>query len=229
MIICKVYILDSKITFVFNDMKCSFPFPNFLIDLMYLYDNKSINPFLYNCIERLSDYTSIECMVTRNYLNNVFENGIAVTNFGLMSIKYEQVNENTYTEICYASSLNNVLDFALMKCMDKLSFIKKCKNCGKYFFSYNYYNTKYCNRIYNNTGKTCKEIGANTVWLKKKNNDPILKLYSKEYKRHFAWIRYGKIDKQDFYVWSAQARLMRDKCINGEITFEKFQDWLQRK
>jgi hypothetical protein len=62
---------------------------------------------------------------------------------------------------------------------------------------------------------------------KKKADTPALKAYSKEYKRRFAWIKYGKISKEAFYEWSEEARKKRDLCVNGDITLEKFKAWLK--
>jgi len=42
------------------------------------------------------------------------------------------------------------------------------------------------------TGKTCKEIGAIRVYQEKVSKEPAIKAYNKEYKAHFARIKYKR-------------------------------------
>ena len=87
--------------------------------------------------------------------------------------------------------------------------------------------TPYCDRPLDKEGHTCKEIGAVRLWEKKREETPALKAYSKEYKRRFAWIKYGKIPKEAFYEWAEEAREKRDLCMNGEMSIEAFKAWLE--
>lgn len=89
-------------------------------------------------------------------------------------------------------------------------------------------NTEYCDRPLDSEGHTCKEMGALRLWEKKKAETPALKAYSKEYKRRFAWIKYGKIPKEAFYEWAEEARKRRDLCVKGEISVEDFKLWLEK-
>ncbi|MCL5935777.1 MAG: DUF6076 domain-containing protein [Firmicutes bacterium] len=95
-----------------------------------------------------------------------------------------------------------------------------------YFALTGHINTEYCDRPFDSTGRTCKEIGALRIWEKKKVENPALKAYSKAYKKGFAWIEYGKITKEAFYEWSEQAREMRELCLKGSIALEEFRTWL---
>lgn len=67
-----------------------------------------------------------------------------------------------------------------------------------------------------------KEMGALRLWEKKKAESPVLKAYSKAYKKRFAWIKYGKITKEAFYAWAEKAREKRELCIKGGITLDEF-------
>ena len=55
----------------------------------------------------------------------------------------------------------------------------------------------------------------------------LFKVYRREYKRRFAWIRAGRISDSEFYAWSEQAREQKKKCDEGSITAEDFQRWLK--
>ncbi len=75
-------------------------------------------------------------------------------------------------------------------------------------------------------GRTCKEIGAVTQWAKSKSGDVVFKEYRREYKRRFAWIKSGRIDSEEFYAWSEEAREKKAECEAGKISFEEFSAWL---
>ena len=55
----------------------------------------------------------------------------------------------------------------------------------------------------------------------------MFKVYRREYKRRFAWIKAGRISDSEFYAWSEQARVQKKKCVEGSITAEQFQRWLK--
>ena len=58
--------------------------------------------------------------------------------------------------------------------------------------------------------------------------DELLKIYRREYKRRFAWIRAGKISQADFSVWSKEAQKEKEKCETGEVSQAEFVRWLKR-
>ncbi|MFU1797724.1 DUF6076 domain-containing protein [Paenibacillus azoreducens] len=57
-------------------------------------------------------------------------------------------------------------------------------------------NAEYCERLFAVPAKTCKEIGALNQWERKKADSPALKAYTREYKRRFVWIRYGRTTEE---------------------------------
>ena len=56
----------------------------------------------------------------------------------------------------------------------------------------------------------------------------LLKIYRREYKRRFAWIRAGKISQKAFSAWSKEAQKEKEKCENREISQKEFAQWLKR-
>ena len=56
----------------------------------------------------------------------------------------------------------------------------------------------------------------------------MLKIYRREYKRRFAWIRAGKISQEAFSAWSKEAQKEKEKCEAGEISQGEFAQWLKR-
>ena len=69
--------------------------------------------------------------------------------------------------------------------------------------------------------------GAFQQWTKKQSDDPVFKVYRKEYKRRFVWIRAGRISDTDFYAWSEKAREEKKKCDSGALSLEDFTAWLK--
>ena len=66
-----------------------------------------------------------------------------------------------------------------------------------------------------------------TQWAKSKRGDVVFKEYRREYKRRFAWIKSGRIDSEEFYAWSEEAREKKAECEAGKISFEEFSEWLR--
>lgn len=82
------------------------------------------------------------------------------------------------------NSINELLDLYVGFFIDKEIDLRKCENCGKYFISEN--GTKYCNNLFENTNKTCVEIGAKIKY----SNKSIPKKYNTIVNRYRRKINY---------------------------------------
>lgn len=118
--------------------------------------------------------------------------------------------------------------FEIFKVIQNNFVINKCENCGRLFIptttSNNPYqkgrnDQKYCNNLYKDTGKTCKEIGASNKYKKKVDNSDILKEFKKEYKkmygRHYNHPKDFK--EKQFKEWSKKAVALRDSYNDNQI------------
>ena len=65
-------------------------------------------------------------------------------------------------------------------------------------------------------------------YLQSHAQDEQLKIYRREYKRRFAWIRAGKISQEAFSAWSKEAQKEKEKCEKGEVSQREFTQWLKR-
>ncbi|URJ67542.1 DUF6076 domain-containing protein [Paenibacillus polymyxa] len=115
----------------------------------------------------------------------------------------------------------------MRKCNRRKLPFRICKNCRRYFALSRNKNAEYCEHPFAVPTKTCKEIGALNQWERKKADSPALKAYTHEYKRRFAWSRYGKTTEEVFYQWAELAKLIWDACLHREITIETFLEWLR--
>lgn len=168
---------------------------------------------------------SIQDKLSSFYTANI--NNSSLFAFRSLQLRYSQMEEGTFTEVLEVRSLFDIPDFLVRECLRLELPFRICKNCGRYFALSRNKNAEYCERPFAIPTKTCKEIGALNQWERKKADSPALKAYTREYKRRFAWIRYGKTTEEIFYQWAELAKLNRDACLRGEITVEAFLEWLK--
>ena len=121
----------------------------------------------------------------------------------------------------------DMIDYSLRSCVERETTVRRCKNCGRWFPQTGRVSAEYCERPVAEGQPTCREAGAFQQWTKKQSDDPVFKVYRKEYKKRFAWIKAKRITAEQFYTWSEQAREMKKKCDQEAITLEEFEDWLK--
>ena len=112
--------------------------------------------------------------------------------FQPMKISFEFVEEKQFAEVLYPQNMYDLIDFSLRECIRQRIAMRTCKNCGKYFALTVHGSTEYCSRVFDSRGRTCKEVGAMRQYLQSHAQDELLKIYRREYKRRFAWIRAGE-------------------------------------
>ena len=131
-------------------------------------------------------------------------------------------------EVYELQNTEEQIRFELFKVIQNNFTINKCENCGRLFIPSTTSNNpnqkgrndqKYCNNLYLDTGKTCREIGALNKQKEKVKNSLILKEYNREYKRmhglHYNHIKEFK--EKQFKEWSKKARELRDSYIDEQI------------
>ena len=148
--------------------------------------------------------------------------------FERQSVRFEAVDGKTFTDVLYPNSIYDLMSFHLSGCVKRETRLRVCKNCGRYFAIQGRANAEYCNRVFDDKGRTCKEMGAIALWTKNKSSDEAFKLYRREYKKRFAWIKAGKALPEEVYAWGERAREKKRECEEGKITLEGFEGWLRQ-
>ena len=131
-------------------------------------------------------------------------------------------------EVYELQNTEEQIRFELFKVIQNNFTINKCENCGRLFIPSTTRNNpnqkgrndqKYCNNLYLDTGKTCREIGALNKQKEKVKNSLILKEYNREYKRmHGLHYNHTKEFKEKkFKEWSQKARKLRDNYNDKQI------------
>ena len=131
-------------------------------------------------------------------------------------------------EVYELENTEEQIRFELFKVIQNNFVINKCENCGRLFIPVTSSNNpnqkgrndqKYCNNLYKDTGKTCKQIGALNKQKEKIQNSLILKEYNREYKRMHG-LHYNhqkKFTEKKFKEWSKKARKLRDSYTDNQI------------
>jgi hypothetical protein len=107
-------------------------------------------------------------------------------------------------------------------------FIKKCKNCGRFFLPRRRADAEYCDRLFGETGRKCSEVGAMLRYEKKVAENPILEAHKKAYRRFNSRVRNKKMTQGEFLRWSEEASRKRDACMAGKLAFAEFVEWLEQ-
>ena len=152
--------------------------------------------------------------------------GMELFRFEPIPTRMERLDENTFAEVLYPNTAYDLVNFFLREIIRREVMFKTCRCCGRYFPSYVHGNAEYCERIFQD-GKTCKEIGAVSMFRARLEEYPAMQMYQRAYKTRFARIKAKRMTKEAFVVWGEQARVYRDKVMAGEMALEEFEGWLK--
>ena len=124
--------------------------------------------------------------------------------------------------------IDDLFRFEFVKMIEHDIFIKRCKNCERFFIPRRRQDTEYCDRIFGDTQRKCSEIGAMIRYEKKVAENPVLEAHKKAYRRLNSRVRNKKMTQNEFRLWSDEASRKRDECLAGELPFDEFVAWLER-
>lgn len=144
-------------------------------------------------------------------------------------------------EVYELANAEEQIRFELFKIIQNNFTINRCENCGKLFIPVTTSKNKnqkgrndqkYCNNLYLDTGKTCREIGALNKRKEKVQKSPILKEFQREYKRmHGLHYNHTKeFSEKKFKEWSKKAHKLKDAYTDEQIEeFKKILNELSNK
>lgn len=131
-------------------------------------------------------------------------------------------------EVYELENAEEQIRFEIFKVIQNNFVINRCENCGRLFIPITESNNKnqkgrtdqkYCNNLYLDTGKTCREIGALNKRKEKVKNSPILIELQREYKRMYG-LHYNhqkEFKKKKFKEWSQKARELKNRYTDDEL------------
>ena len=124
------------------------------------------------------------------------------------------------------NTIRDLIDFSLRECVTSGTSVRRCRNCGRYFPLTGRVTAEYCERP-NADRKPCRNTGAVQKWTENRKDDVVFKEYRREYKRHFAWIRAGKLSAEEFADWSKRAQAKKKDCEDGKISLDDLKTWMK--
>lgn len=111
-------------------------------------------------------------------------------------------------------TLRDFLYVELGKSILKGNAPRKCRLCDGWFLHEHGGRSIYCERIApGETEQTCREVGARAVFEKKIQDEDAWKLYKRAYKKYYARMMKGNMDKEEFKIWAENAAAERDTAI----------------
>jgi hypothetical protein len=148
---------------------------------------------------------------------------------------YEHKRKDNNIEIVqgYIGSLSAIRYVSFVEMIKNNNLIRKCKFCGKYFVL-DRLNSYYCLRpakIYENGEiRACRDIGPMSNYNKKLEDESLVQLYRKFYRkmhaRQTARKKEKRIDQTQFETWTRLAKEKLVQAQSGCITEEEFEKWL---
>lgn len=165
-----------------------------------------------------------------------FENvryGTAIKGVGGLYPYDEMLEEETQddetiivTELLETEDPEAFSEFLLYRYLQEDLHLRRCKYCERWFATHGHTKLEYCDRLIENSTKTCREMGSLRLYEQRKMEDPAMREYKRSYKTHNARIRYGIMTREEFTAWSVEARARRDLCTAGKLPLEEFVAWL---
>lgn len=141
---------------------------------------------------------------------------------------YGRVATQEVEQLYEIDCIEDLFRFEFIKMIEHDIFIKKCKNCERFFIPRRRADAEYCDRVYGDTHRKCSEIGATLRYERKVAGNPILEAHKKAYRRFNSRVRSKKMTQGEFMAWSDEAVKKRDACLAGDLPFEEFTAWLEQ-
>lgn len=143
-------------------------------------------------------------------------------------IKDKDNNRYGIQEIYEIDNFYNLLFLELYFILQEKTYLKKCKNCGKYFLTTNS-SVIYCDNVFEDN-KTCREIGASKVFTKNLEKDEAYNLYRKVYKKKQALAKSkGGSFEIEYNLFKNQGKDKKNAYKLKEISKEEFMKWLNKQ
>ena len=145
-----------------------------------------------------------------------------------------EIIDGVLCKVLYPKNICDILYFLVYHLIDHDISYKICKRCLKPFPCFINKHTKFCDRYDSLLKQTCRGNGLDysehDTYIDRntaKTRDSLLKIFDSAYSKQRRKLKAKLIDKDDFKRWSAKARKMRDRCINFEVSFDDFVQWLE--
>ncbi len=144
--------------------------------------------------------------------------------------KKQQTEDNLGLTKCYIiDSAANYLNFLLLNLIQLNPNICLCQNCGELFVAKTKKKTLYCNRIQQDDGKKCSEIGPkkraelqSTLFGFEDYDKAVERNYQRAKRTEENYVKDIKLGWDDYYNWLERVQRAKKQWLNEEISDEDF-------
>lgn len=144
--------------------------------------------------------------------------------------KKKQAEDNLGLTKCYIfDSAANYLNFLLLNLIQLNPNICLCQNCGELFVAKTKKKTLYCNRIQQDDGKKCSEIGPkkraelqSTLFGFEDYDKAVERNYQRAKRTEDSYFKDIKLGWDDYYAWLDRVQHAKKQWLNEEISDEVF-------
>lgn len=173
-----------------------------------------------------------ECVLCEEMLFNVC--------YTSQYINYDLIDGSTKHDLYYIfSDIASYYTFMLLRFARENKRICWCKCCGYYFVPKTKHRTLYCDRVFTEDGKTCKEIAPKLMQKLRRKKDTLIDEYDRARNRNYKRFERGswKLDGQqtekdlsyaEYADWADEARAARAAYIRGELGKDEFREVIER-
>ena len=159
--------------------------------------------------------------VVRCYQRVAFQKPVQLTN-----VYAEILSDAELTMVVYPQVPEEIWNYLLPFYVIAGMRFKRCDNCKRFFASTGRGNPKFCERLIEGVGKTCRQVMPKLNFNSKADKDPAVYLYNRAYKTMYSRVTTGTMEKAMFKEWAKRARAMRDACSAATMTAEEYSTWL---
>ena len=146
---------------------------------------------------------------------------------GTMTLSYKpfKIKEHTVlAEYYHFTTIGAFLYIELFKGLQNHYLPRRCSYCDRFFLLERTVYANSCTRPVEGTnGKVCRDFGVAKKYADKVKDNPILFLYLRAYKRHYARYMKKRITKIEFQQWAAYALQIRQQAQDNEMSFEDYE------
>jgi len=133
---------------------------------------------------------------------------------------------NVYNNLTVLYTIDDMMRYELVQIILRNVKYKRCQSCGKLFLPVRRKNALYCERIMLGQTRPCSEVGANIVFVEKRNANPVLKIHREAYNRMYKRAQGGYMEWSDFEDWKKCAIEKRELCHTGDLPLDEFLQWI---
>ena len=190
-----------------------------------IYDENTWIKYGYDEIKKSGTIAEIEHLfsIAHRYIYNSIEGKEENIDTPVIDRTLDTRIENIDGVLCkvlYPKNIGDILYFLMYYLIGKDISYKVCKRCEKPFPCFINKHTKFCDRYDSVLKQTCWKMGLNysehDTYIDKttaKTRNSLLKIFYSAYSKQRRKLKSKLIDKNDFKIWSAKARKMREISI----------------